>query len=236
MPDRTLAAVAGLWAVCLLATPAAAQSAPALDAAMAAARQAVAGAFGDDAVEVTLARPVLSMAPDAMAPTSAVPEPGSRSGGLVRFVLYAAGAEAPRRVGRLTADVRVVAAHVRARAAVAARVTPSPDMVDAVREDIGRQPFMALPTLAAVTTSTTRRSLMAGEVITTTALTVPAAVTSGDEVVTVARISGIEVRSRAIASQSGVPGDTVILVNPDSRKRLRGRVVGPALVEVLHGS
>jgi flagella basal body P-ring formation protein FlgA len=52
----------------------------------------------------------------------------------------------------------------------------------------------------------------------------------------VARVGGLEVRGRAIAFQSGSAGDTVIVVNPDSRKRLRGRVIGPALVEVLHGS
>ena len=63
-----------------------------------------------------------------------------------------------------------------------------------------------------------------------------ALVRSGRDVVTLARIEGLEVRGRAVAVQSGDLGEVVLVVNPDSRKRLRGRVVGPALVEVLHVS
>jgi flagella basal body P-ring formation protein FlgA len=55
-------------------------------------------------------------------------------------------------------------------------------------------------------------------------------------VVTVAREGGLEVRGRAVAAQSGELGRTVIVVNPDSRKRLYGRVVAEGVVEVRHGS
>jgi flagella basal body P-ring formation protein FlgA len=55
-------------------------------------------------------------------------------------------------------------------------------------------------------------------------------------VVTVARIGALEIRGRAIAAQSGSLGETVIVVNPESRKRLRGRIVADATVEVMHGS
>ena len=51
-----------------------------------------------------------------------------------------------------------------------------------------------------------------------------------------ARIGAVEVRGRAIAAQSGGLGETVIVVNPDSRKRLRARIVADATVEVIHGS
>jgi flagella basal body P-ring formation protein FlgA len=57
-----------------------------------------------------------------------------------------------------------------------------------------------------------------------------------DEVATIARVEGLEIRSRAVATQSGELGDVIWVVNPDSRKRLRARVVGPGLVEVGHGS
>ena len=225
-------AIAGL---AVLVASAGAEGSAERAAAVAAARAAVVTAFGGDA-DVAIDRPVLSMAPGAPAATLAVAEPGSRTAGPIRFVLYVRDGADNRRVGRLSAVVRVRAPHVRARGAVDARTTPPADALDVVRDDIGRQALVPLPALATVLSSTTRRSLIAGEVVTATLLTTPDAVESGDEVITVARIEGLEVRGRAIAFQSGSAGETVILINPDSRKRLRGRVVGPALVEVLHGS
>jgi flagella basal body P-ring formation protein FlgA len=206
-----------------------------LDAAVAAASQAVREAFGD-AVDVTLTDPVLQLAPGAHQVVKAVPEPSSRTAGPVRFVLHGEAAGATTRVGRLTAVVRVRAEHVRTRGAVASRSTLDAEAIVIVRDDIGRQPFVALPTLDEVTGATARKPLAEGDVVTRAALIARPVVASGDEVVTVARIGALEVRGRAIAAQSGAIGDTVIVVNPDSRKRLHARVVAGALVEVRHGS
>jgi len=203
-------------------------------AAEAAARAAVREVFGADA-EVVLGASVLTLAPGAGALVVAVPEPASRTGGPVRFVLYG-DLDHTQRIGRLTTRVDVRVAHVRARARIGARVRPQPAELETVRDDIGRQPLAPLPALDLVTTATTRKSLWPGEVITQVALVLPALVTSGQEVVTVARVGGLEVRGRAIAAQSGQFGDSVIVVNPDSRRRLRARVTGEALVEVALGS
>jgi flagella basal body P-ring formation protein FlgA len=227
--------VLALAGLAVLVASARAQVAADQAAAIAAAQVAVVAAFGGDA-DVAIDRPVLSMAAGAPAATFAVVEPGSRTGGPVRFVLYVREGAANRRVGRLGAEVRVRAPHVRVRTAVEARTTPAAAALDVVRDDVGRQLLAPLPVLAAATSATTRRTLVAGEVVTASLLATPDAVASGDEVITVARVGGLEVRGRAIAFQSGSAGDTVIVVNPDSRKRLRGRVIGPALVEVLHGS
>jgi flagella basal body P-ring formation protein FlgA len=217
------------------AAPVHAQATAEQAGAIAAARAAVTAAFGGNA-DVAIDSPVLSMARGAPAATTAVAEPGSRTGGPIRFVLYVQDGAATRRVGRLSGVVHVRTPHVRVRSVVPARTTPAVEALDVVRDDIGRQLLAPLPTLAAVTTATARRALVAGEVVTGALLALPAAVASGDEVTTVARVGGLEVRGRAIAFQSGSAGDTVVVVNPDSRKRLRGRVLGPALVEVLHGS
>ncbi len=214
------------------AAPLAAQ--PRVEAAVAVATDAVRDAFGGDA-DVTLDGPVLSIVPGADAIAVAVPEPTSRTGGRVRFVLYD-DREPRRRVGRLTADVRVAAPHLRARQAIRPATVLTPDLVEQVRADIGRQPFDVLPTLAQAADASTRGALREGDVVTTVALAIRPLVASGDEVVTVARVGALEVRGRAIAAQSGALGDTVIVVNPDSRRRLRGRVVGDDVVEVLHGS
>ena len=55
-------------------------------------------------------------------------------------------------------------------------------------------------------------------------------------VVVRARVGGIEAEGRAIASQNGVAGDVIRLVNPDSRRTLQGRIVGAGEVEVIHES
>ncbi|BCS33519.1 hypothetical protein TBR22_A27460 [Luteitalea sp. TBR-22] len=222
-------------AVLSLAAPLGAQPAGDLEAAVAAATQAVREAFGGEA-EVTITAPVLTLAPGAGPIVRAVPEPASRTGGPVRFVLFGDEHATPARVGRLGAVVHVVAPHVRARQKVAAGEALTADALEGVRDDVGRQPLSPLPTLEAVRGLTTRKALQAGEVVTRLAAVVPALVNSGDEVVTIARVGALEVRGRAIAAQSGTLGQTVIVVNPDSKKRLRGRVVAEALVEVLHAS
>jgi flagella basal body P-ring formation protein FlgA len=139
-------------------------------------------------------------------------------------------------VGRLGAVVQVVAPHVRTRQKIAIGDALTADALEVVRDDVGRQPLAPLPGLEAVRGLTTRKALLAGEIVTRVAAVVPALVNSGDEVVTIARVGALEVRGRAVAAQSGTLGATVIVVNPDSKKRLRARVVGEALVEVLHAS
>jgi len=236
--DRHRHAIATLVVAvsCLAAAaPVRAQARADVDGAVAAATAAVREAFGGDA-EVTLSEPVLSLTGEATPVARAVPEPSSRTAGLVRFVLYAPGDAPARRIGRLTARVDVTATHVRARQSVAVREVIDAGDVEAVRGDVGRQAFGALPTIDAVTGAATRKALVAGEVIARIALVARDMVTSGKEVVTVARIGAIEVRGRAIAAQSGGLGETVIVVNPDSRRRLRGRIVADATVEVIHGS
>jgi flagella basal body P-ring formation protein FlgA len=232
-PWTRLARVAAVWLV--VGAPAWAQTTADVDAAVAVATRSVREVFGGDA-EVTLSAPVLSLAGDASQIATAIAEPQSRTAGPVRFVLYAAGETSPRRLGRLTARVDVRATHLRTRDRVPARHAFSPADVVTVRDDIGRQPFSPLPTLAALTGAMARRALLADDVLTAAAIVERALVTSGDEVVTVARVGGLEVRGRAIAAQSGGLGDTVIVVNPDSRRRLRARVVADAEVEVVHGS
>lgn len=225
---------ASVWLA--LASPLAAQATTTdVEAAVAAATQAVREAFGGDA-DVTITAPVLTLVPGAGAIVRAVPEPSSRTGGPVRFVLYGDDQATPARIGRLGAEVRVSAPHVRTRQRVPVGEPLTVDVIEAVRADVGRQPLAALPSLASLRGLTTRKTLLPGEVITRVAAVVPALVNSGDEVVTIARVGALEVRGRAIAAQSGSLGDTVIVVNPDSKKRLRARVVADALVEVLHAS
>lgn len=213
----------------------AAQEADRTAEAMASATAAVREVFGEDA-DVALAQPVLSMAPGAGAIRAAVPEPGSRTGGAVRFVLYGQQADRRVRLGRLTAHVRVRARHVRTVERIEARAVVTGGTVTTVHDDIGRLPIAPLPTLDATTGAVTRRALGPGEVIASAVLVPRPLVRVGDEVVTIARVGPVEVRGRAVAAQAGELGETVVVVNPDSHRRLRARVVAEQTVEVGHGS
>jgi len=228
--------------VALLAAAGAGQAAAAtgaseaacLPGALTAADHAVKAVFGDDA-DVTFDDVSCAAAPDATHADAALAEPGSRTDGPVRFVLYA-DADERRRVGRLTATVTVVVPHLRARHPLEARaVVSAADVVEA-RGSVGRVSFAALPQPQDVEGALVRRPLAEGAVLTSSSIAPMALVRTGAEVVTVALVEGVEVRGRAVAAQSGHRGEIVIVVNPDSRKRLRGRVVGDALVEVLHVS
>ncbi len=224
---------AGCLAVAIVGVDA--QAPTVTEAAVAVATETVRTAFGPGA-QVRLSAPVVSMVGETVAVTRAVPEPASRTAGPIRFVLYGETAGQERRIGRLTARVDVAATHLRARRQVDARTVLSADDVEAVDGDIGRQALSQLPAIDVVAGTIARKALLTGEVITPLALVARPLVTSGGEVTTVARVGGLEVRGRAIAAQSGGLGDTVIVVNPDSRKRLRGRVMAEAQVEVFHGS
>jgi flagella basal body P-ring formation protein FlgA len=218
------------WAV-----PVAADPSPCPTGAEAAADASVRAVFGAGA-EVVLREVHCHAAPAVTRADRAVPEPGSRTGGAVRFVLYTGVDGAERRAGRLTAVVDVAAPHVRTTAAHPAHATLEADAVLAEHGSVGRVVFGPLPLHEAVTGRRLRRAVAADTVLTAADLERVALVRSGRDVVTLARIDGLEVRGRAVAVQSGDLGEVVLVVNPDSRKRLRGRVVGPALVEVLHVS
>lgn len=202
------------------------------DGAREAAVAAVREAFSAQA-DVTLTDVTCERAPSAGRVAAAVAEPASRTDGPVRFVLYAAGDPVRQRAGRLTAVVQVSAPHVRTAVPVAARTAIDPATLTTRIGPVGRVPFGSLVELGDLTHTRLRRSLPADAVLTTVVVQRAALVRSGGGVVTIARVHGVEVRGRAVAAQDGDIGDLVIVVNPDSRKRLRGRVVAEGLVEVI---
>ena len=96
-------------------------------------------------------------------------------------------------------------------------------------------PLRRLPTTADVTGSRTFRPVAAGEAIVASALVGVPVVKAGDRVRAVARAAGIEVSMVAVAEQSGMPDQVIRVVNPDSRRAVRARVVSAGEVEVVSG-
>jgi flagella basal body P-ring formation protein FlgA len=162
------------------------------------------------------------------------PVPGARLGQPVRFALFeAAGGRRAARVGDAVATVFVSGpAVMTVRAIERGDVLTAEDLMVA-SDEIGGVPMAPLPTLAAATGAQAVRDMTAGETVTSMVVRIPPAVVSGQVVTTVARVGSITVESTAIAAQRGVLGQVIRLLNPASRRRLRGTVVGPGRVEVL---
>jgi flagella basal body P-ring formation protein FlgA len=74
----------------------------------------------------------------------------------------------------------------------------------------------------------------AGDVLTDTMVRARPLVQSGDEVTVRARVGGVEAQGRAIAAQAGGHGAVIQVVNPETRRMLKGRIVARGEVEVMH--
>lgn len=165
----------------------------------------------------------------------AVPEPGSRVGGRMRFALCEQrSGSRPVALGRAEASVTVRALHPRATRDIARGTVVTEDDMEMVIDSVGRVPLKALsPVMPGMKTL---RHIRQGDVLHARMFTGMALVKAGDEVVTRVSVDGVEATGRAIAAQHGQLGRVIRVVNPDSGKRLRGRVVGEREIEVLHGS
>jgi flagella basal body P-ring formation protein FlgA len=171
----------------------------------------------------------------------AVPDPSATLGAPMRFALvgttYAgvAFARAPRtvRLATVEASVRVTASVVRAREIIARGETVAPDQIGAVRDEIARLPLRRLPDLVEIVGGRALRDVAPGEPLTSSSVVVAAAVRSGQNVTAVSRVQGIEASTTLVAAQRGSTGDIIRVVNRDSGRTLRARVLSPSLVEII---
>jgi flagella basal body P-ring formation protein FlgA len=208
--------------------------------------EAVRARMGSD-VDVTIGALQIRQANGARPSSSiaAVPDVGARIGGFVRFALYDRGTTSTagaavtrqmsgRRVGTADAEIFVIADQVRARHAIPRGQVIAKDDVEVVREDLGRMPLKTLPGARLAIGARALRSIAAGERIAATMIAATAMVKSGDAVQTIVRLGSLEARGTAIATQTGTLGEEIGLVNVNSRRTLRGRVIGEREVEVMH--
>lgn len=165
----------------------------------------------------------------------AIPEPGAKVGGPMRFALRAGqrGADMVR-IGRAEALVTVRALHARASRDISAGTVITEADIEMVIDSPGRVPLRPVSPVAPGMKAL--RDIRSGAVLRARMFTATALVRAGDDVVTRVSVGGVEVTGRAIAAQDGQFGRVIRVVNPDSGKRLRGRVVGEREVEVFHGS
>jgi len=157
-------------------------------------------------------------------------DPGARLGAPV-WVTFAG---APGHSLRISADVHVVVDHVRAAHPVLAGHVLEPDDVTTMHEVVTGLPFRRLPVAAEVIGARALRSLDAGEVIQPGFIVAPLIVRIGEPVTAIARVDGVEVSARLVAADNGRVGDVVRVVNPETKRTVRARVITPGTVEVLN--
>lgn len=165
----------------------------------------------------------------------AVPEPDARVGERVHFRLLGSEGrgEAARTIGHASAVVAVNVEHVRAKELVARGRDVADTDLEAAHGPLIGIPMRRLPRWAEVTGSRALVNLAPGEVITRSAVTIRPAVKSGQVVRAIARVGGLEVTAALVAAQDGAPGSVIRVVNKESRRELRARVLESGVVEVI---
>lgn len=158
------------------------------------------------------------------------PVPGARLGRPVRFAMFDGAGD---RVGGAVATVFVTGPIVQAARAIDRGSLLSAEDVAPVTAEVEDVLMVRLPDRETAIGAVAVRDLASGEILTSTLLRVPPAVRSGDLVTTIARIGGVRVESKAVAAERGELGEMIRLVNPVSRRNLRGLVIGIRRVEVL---
>jgi flagella basal body P-ring formation protein FlgA len=168
-------------------------------------------------------------------PLLAAAEPGARLARTVRFnlALGNGGGRQPTPLGYAVASVFVAAPHVRASRAVARGETLAGDDLVESRADVGAVRLQHLPGISDLVGARALRDLLADEVVTRSIAGVRPLVQSGDAVSMRARAEGVVVQAPGVATQSGDAGDVIRVINRESRRPVKARVVERGTVEVI---
>lgn len=211
-----------------------AQSASVEDQVAAALSAEVRARFGTGA-SVTVDQVQVTLRPGATGPLAVVPSPQGRLGAPLTFSVIAGGSQGrPTQVGRGTARVAVRVPHAQAaRILTRGTVLAASDLLDAVGEP-GAVPLRRLPTARELVGGTTRVDVAQGAVVTHQSAMLPPAVRAGEPVQAVASVGAVQVTAELMAMDNGAEGAIVRVVNRDSHRELRARVVRTGIVEVIH--
>jgi flagella basal body P-ring formation protein FlgA len=193
-----------------------------------AARAAIQQRLGD---AVTVSVTITGLSGDAPVFREARLDPSARLGQPVRFTFVTMdGAAVPG-----SADVRVVGPRTITRRAVSRgeRLTDD-DLMTEVAELSG-VPLRRLPTLAELVGGRALQAIPAGATVLPGAIVTRRDVERGDPVVAMAAAGAIEVTATLTAADGGRTGDVIRVMNPDTKRYIRARIVKKGLVEVING-
>ena len=222
----------------LAATAGACVFAPAGDAALSARARSLSAADAVRAavvahlgVNATVRIESIDITGDAPVFREARPGPAARLGRPVRFTLVTEnGAALPA-----TATLTVTGTVVVTTRAVARGESLKPEDLDDSQRVITDVPLRRLPRLNDLVGSRALRALPAGEAVPGNAVTSRRRVEPGDVVTVIAASGAVEVTGTFVAADGGQPGRVIRVVNPETRRFLRGRVLNDGKVEVIDG-
>jgi flagella basal body P-ring formation protein FlgA len=153
----------------------------------------------------------------------------ARLGGPIRFTLI------EERGARIVmATVKVIAEHVITTRSLSRGTMVTAEDVEVVNGELSGVPLRPLPTAEQVIGSRALRPIGAAAVVLPGFVAVRNAVDAGDKVTVVAVRGLVEVSAEFVAADSGRPGDVIRVINPATKRYIRGRIVKPGLVEVMH--
>lgn len=172
----------------------------------------------------------------AAGPIDVTPAPDARTGRASLYSLTVTTPAGPRRIGSAMATVHVEADVLRATRALSRGEELSEGDVVAGRGPAVGVALKRLPVASEALGARVVRAVDDGAVLSVDVLAVPYSVRSGQQVRLRALVDGILAQGMGVATENGRIGAVIRVVNPESKKALTGRVIGPGQVEVIHGS
>jgi len=156
-------------------------------------------------------------------------DPSARIGGAVWITIFTG----PAKSSRVRAEVAVVVDYVCASRPLSAGQAITAEDLTPVRGAVTGVPFRRLPTMVDLVGGRALRSLAASEVIQSGFIQAVPLVRAGQAITATAHIGMVEVSSTFTAVDNGAKDDVIRIVNPETKRTLRARVVGTGLVEVI---
>lgn len=221
----SLLAPLALAASALLPTPPSAD----VDAAV---RRALTARLGPDAEIVideirVLTRPAAPIVEARLAPNA-------RLGRTLQLRLATAGTGGnPAWTDRAEVRARISLPHAHATRPLARGEQIGAGDVEAVTHEIVQGPLTHWPQAADLVNGRVRRNVQSGICLGRTSVSPALAVQQGQTVTAIARVGGVEATATVVAAASGAPGAIIRVVNQQSRRVLKARIVSAGLVEIV---
>jgi flagella basal body P-ring formation protein FlgA len=167
-------------------------------------------------------------------PLVAMPDPAARVGSVVRFLISEKERGGrTRRVGELSARVTARAQVAKAAHALAAGSLVETADISSSETELDGLPLRALPAIDSVIGGRIRRPVATGAIVSTLDVAPAPLVHAGSAVTVRVSLGPVTVTGEMVAAESGGLGDIVRVVNAETRKAQRARVVALAEVEMI---